>query len=370
MMHCGRRRFLRDMTVLAAAGSLPASGAGGRLRVMALGQAAIQYDLRLREYSDLARFNALFKQADICFSDLETSVAEPGSLESTNKTGFLKAAPPAVLDCLRSLSFNLLALSNNHSWDLGAPGILSTLHEVKSRGFAYAGTGETIAQAAAPGYRDTAAGKVGLIAMASGAVRDGAAATDARPGVNEVKVQAGAVDAGDAARVLAAIREAARNANYVFCYQHNHYWEKDFSVTPQWQREWARRCIDAGACAFISHGAPLLQGIEIYRERPIFYDLGSFVFHSRTEIGYYRPEVWESAIADCVFDSGRLVSMQLTPLKLDERGVSAELFLETRGRPAFAHGADASRILSRLSAMSSLGGAKFTIDGDIAHVEI
>ena len=29
----------------------------------------------------------------------------------------------------------------------------------------------------------------------------------------------------------------------------------------------ARQCIDAGACAFVSHGAPLLHGIELYLGR-------------------------------------------------------------------------------------------------------
>ena len=369
----GRRRFIRDLVLLAGATRMPVAGAEvkGRLRFMASGQAAIQYDLRLREYPDLARFGALFGQADICFTDLETAVAEPGTLEPTNKTGFLKAAPPATLDCLRSLSFNMLALSNNHSWDLGAPGILSTLEAVRARAFTYAGTGEDLAQAAMPAYRDTVAGKVALVAMASGAVREGAAATPARPGVNEVKLDAGgAIDAGDAERVLTAIREAARNAAYVFCYQHSHYWEKDFRVTPEWQRAWARRCIDAGASAFVSHGAPLLHGIEIYRSRPVFFDLGSFIFQSRTEVGYYPPEVWESVIADCVFDDGKLVAMELVPVVLNERGISAGLFFETRGRPQFARGADAARVLERLRRLSLALGTDIRISSDVGRVLI
>ena len=368
-----RRRFVRDMALLTGVCCLPAAGAatGRRLRFMALGQAAIQYDLRLQAYPDLARFGALFGQADICFTDLETAVAEPGAFEPTNKTGFLKAAPPATLDFLRGLSFNMLALSNNHSWDLGAPGILSTLQEVHARGFTYAGTGENLARAAMPGYRDTAAGKVALVSMASGAVREGAAATPARPGVNEVKLDAGGViNADDAERVLTAIREAARNAAYVFCYQHSHYWEKDFRVTPGWQRTWARQCIDAGACAFVSHGAPLLHGIEIYRGRPILYDLGSFIFHSRTAVGYYPPEVWESVVADCSFDDGKLVAMELVPVVLNERGASAESFFETRGRPQIARGADAARVLGRLRELSLAMGTEIGISADVGRVRI
>jgi len=371
MVHrADRRRFIRYGVLLAAAACLPAAGAGRRLRFMALGQAAIQNDLCAQANPELGKFSALFSQADICFTDLETAVAEPGVLEPTNKTGFLKAAPPATLDCLRSLFFNMLALSNNHSWDLGAQGILATLAEVKARGFTYAGTGENLAQAVLPGYRDTPAGKVALVSMASGAVREGAAATGARAGVNEVKVNAGTVDDSDAKRILSAIREAARNAAYVICYQHNHYWEKDFRATPPWQRHWARLCIDAGASAFVSHGAPLLQGIEIYRDRPVFYDLGSFIFQSKTEVGYYPPEVWESAVADCRFEDGRLVGLELLPVVLNERGDSGESFFATRGRPRLAHGVDATRVLDRLRNLSSPMGTEIKIEAGVGRVAI
>ncbi|MER8923834.1 CapA family protein [Mesorhizobium sp. M0802] len=38
-------------------------------------------------------------------------------------------------------------------------------------------------------------------------------------------------------------------------------------------------CIDAGANLFVSHGAPVLQAVEIYNGAPIFYGLGNFLFH-------------------------------------------------------------------------------------------
>jgi poly-gamma-glutamate synthesis protein (capsule biosynthesis protein) len=246
---------------------------------------------------------------------------------------------------------------------------MATLNAVRSRGFTYAGTGENVAQATAPAYRDTAAGRIALVCMASGAIREGAAATATRAGVNEVRLEGnGELNAQDTVRNLASIREAARSTPHVFCYQHNHYWEKDFSLTPAWQRAWARRCIDAGACAFVSHGAPLLHGIEIHRGRPIFYDLGSLIFHTKTPVGHYPAEVWESAIADCVFEDGRLSSLELIPVVLNESGVGAQAFYETRGRPTLARGADASRILARLQRLSSELGVAITIAGDMGRV--
>ncbi|MGZ5089569.1 MAG: CapA family protein [Burkholderiales bacterium] len=367
----GRRQFLRHLAAMLAMAYVPAAraAAGTRLRFMALGQAAIQHDLREQRYSGFAPLAALLSQADICFTDLETPIAGPGSEKATRDTIFLKAAEPAVLECLQQLSVNVLALSNNHAWDFGTGGVLATLNAVRSRGFTYAGTGEDLAQATAPAYRDAAASRIALVCMASGAIREGAAATATRAGVNEVRLEAnGELNAQDMARNLASIREAARNTPHVFCYQHNHYWEKDFRVTPAWQRAWARQCIDAGACAFVSHGAPLLQGIELHHGRPIFYDLGSLIFHTKTPVGHYPAEVWESAIADCVFADGRLSSLELIPILLNETGVDSEVFYETRGRPTLARGADATRILTRLQRLSSGLGVTMTIAGDVGRV--
>jgi poly-gamma-glutamate synthesis protein (capsule biosynthesis protein) len=42
-------------------------------------------------------------------------------------------------------------------------------------------------------------------------------------------------------------------------------------------REFARAVIDAGADVFFGHSAHVFHGIEIYHDRPIFYDVGDFV---------------------------------------------------------------------------------------------
>ncbi len=60
---------------------------------------------------------------------------------------------------------------------------------------------------------------------------------------------------------------------------------------------WAHALIDSGATVYVSHGDPRLQGIEIYNGCPIFFCLGSFIFQTKTEIGFYGPEVWQSCIA-------------------------------------------------------------------------
>jgi poly-gamma-glutamate capsule biosynthesis protein CapA/YwtB (metallophosphatase superfamily) len=207
---------------------------------------------------------------------------------------------------------------------------------------------------------------VALVATASGAIRDGAAATATRAGVNELRCNAeGMLDAADVARNLAAIDEAAGRADVVLAYHHNHFLEEGGRRTSQWQCEFARRCIDAGASLYVSHGAPRLHGIEIYRGRPIFYGLGNLIFQTATAEGHYDDAVWQSVVAECRFDGGSFRAMSLTPVRLDERGGGD---LAARGRPSIARAAEAAAILDRLAELSRPFGTVIDRAGETAIV--
>ena len=344
------------------------------MRIAFTGQALIQHDLRKTAPEKFAGIVAALRAHDVVFTDLET-VIDTGRGAPTRKNEFFHAAPLTVLDCVREVGFNLLTLAGNHAFDLGSDGILGTREAVLARGFSCAGTGATLAEAAAPAVLVTPHGRVALVAFASGSIAEGGAATADRPGVNEVRLDAntGEINAGDAERVFAALRAAAKTADLVIAYQHDHYWEKDNRLTPAWKQRFAHRCIDAGASTFVSHGAPLLHGIEIYHGRPIFYDLGSLVFHTITAPGYYLPEVWESAIVEGEFSNGQFVSLRLRPVTLNERGDGeppAPHFYETRGAPTLATGAQGRAILERVMKLSSGYGTRITLDGDTAVVAL
>ena len=69
--------------------------------------------------------------------------------------------------------------------------------------------------------------------------------------------------------------------------------------------EWTHDEIDAGADIIVMHGAPLLHGVEIYRGRPIFYDLGNFIYNVPPTLTYIdEPMAWESVVATVQFAAG------------------------------------------------------------------
>jgi len=374
------------------------------IRITVTGQSMIRSDFRVHAPSEAATISPLLK-GDVIFTNLEGAIAEKGQSVHEGR-GFL--APPEALDALQALGFNLLALSDNHSFDLKVPGIQNTLREVNSRNLAHAGIGNTLEEAAAPGYLHTPKGTVALVSMASGLIAEGAPATASRPGVNELRIEAGGKpnestsllpaepgdepNAEDKRRILQSIRDARQHADFVVVYEHNHvFLNRPFGlmvseelperlVPADWLKRWTHEEIDAGADVIVMHGVPLLHGVEIYHGRPIFYDLGNFIFNLPPTITYLEEPInWESAVAHIEFQDKKLKSVTFQPIVMNNLGQGQSdtqdpydnnLFLQTRGLPKPAEGDQAQYILERLADASRPFGTTIVVKGNLAEIQL
>jgi poly-gamma-glutamate synthesis protein (capsule biosynthesis protein) len=342
-------------------------------RLLIAGQALVKHDLRTELPEQLASIKALVQSGNphVAFTDLETAIQGSFGGKNTRNTEFFHATSPAAIDSLKDFGFNLLATGNNHAWDLGTAGILSTLEALDQRNLVHAGSGRNLGEASAPAFLNTAAGRIALVAFASGKIRTGGAAQVMRPGVNEVRLDAEKrLVEEDVSRVLAAIRLARENAPYVIVYQHDHYFEEDRGLTPEWKKIFARSCIDAGGAVFVSHGVPQLHGLEIYHGRPIFYGLGNFIFQTVTAPGHYQPDVWQSVLADLVFKDGQLTALKIRPVIINEMGERGPRFNATRGTPKAAINTEAQRILHKFAALSKEHGTVLHLTEDYALVDL
>jgi poly-gamma-glutamate capsule biosynthesis protein CapA/YwtB (metallophosphatase superfamily) len=379
------------------------------LTVTLAGQSMIRSDLRVTASDAMPRIAGLLK-GDVKFTNFEAVVAQAGEPnERTPATrpngGWL--TPPGALGGLQTLGFNIVSLANNHAWDLKIPGIQNTLLEARKLNLAHAGIGNTLDEASAPGFLRTANGTVALIAMASGEVAPGGAATPARPGVNEMRVHQGSEgrvsgttadqygtpldrNEEDARRTLQNIRDAHKQADLVIVYQHNHIYDKPFGmifseelperlVPPSWIKKWTHEEVDAGADVVVMHGAPLVQGVEIYRGKPIFYDLGNFIFNMVPTGGLDEPIIWESVVAYLDYEGKDLRSISFRPIVLNKIGKGVpdvhdghtnNLFLDTRGLPTAATGERARYILQRLADSSRPFGTIVQLKGEMAEIRL
>jgi len=368
------------------------------------GQSMIRSDIRATAPAAVPAIQSLIK-GDVKFTNFEAVVAEKGE---TSESGGSFLSPPEALDALTTLGFNLLSLSNNHSFDFGVTGIHNTLREVEKRKIAHAGTGQNADEAAAPAYLRTSKGTVALVSLASGLIREGGSATADRPGVNELRIQMGdqpneAFDElppgmpnkpnqEDAQRILQSIRNARQHADLVIVYQHNHVFSNRPFLTvfeeglPErlapndWLKKWTHQEVDAGADIIVMHGAPLLHGLEIYHGKPIFYDLGNFIFNVSPALWTIEePITWESVVAYVQFQGSNLQSITLQPIFMNYVGEGVpdphnlytnNQFLDTRGLPAPATGQKAKDILQRMVDASKPFGTEIELKGDAATVKV
>lgn len=352
--------------VLGAFGLLavPVRAAERPLRVNLIGQALMRENICIQDWPGRHDLAARLALADVTLTDLEVANRGANAGKPTRGAETLHTAPPEVIDCLAALGVRLFNTAGNHAFDLNTGGILDTMAALEARGMPFAGTGKTLAAASRAARLETPGGAVALVAAAAGFVREGGAATDERPGVNEVRRGAdGGPEPADVARMLASIRAVSGGA-VVLAYLHDHWWEPENWRVPDWKRQFARACIDAGAAGFFSHGAPLLQGIESYRGRPVFHGLGSFVFQTKKDDDAYGEWAWQSLIAECVYVKGAFVEARLVPVQLYAQGMGGAGDLATRGRPRLASGAQAQAICARVMALSAELGQTLMRDGE------
>ena len=292
---------------------------------------------------------------------------------------------PEVMGFLSDLGFNLMSLSNNHAWDLGDCGVVATRETAEAYHVAHAGTGLDISTASAPGYLTVDDFTIALIA-----------ATTSHDERGVIRHAVNGVWTGwqeDLDRNLAAVREAAANADFVLYYHHfqldhdefgdmapgaatedGHFWVESVA---DWQTDFARRVLDAGASIYVGHGHRAFDGVEVYNGKPLLRQLGGLAYQGlNPEIGGYdehRP--WEGLVAELVIRNGRVERIDFTPLDLDEgetyRSDYDDLeFLSRRGLAELATGPIADSILLRLRELSARYGTELTIADSRATLEI
>lgn len=317
----------------------------GNLRIAVTGDSLIMRRLEPYSEPEFLTLRDLLLDADVSFTNLELVLGEAPDFPAEHCGGNWLGVQPGLVDELTWLGFNLLSAANNHAGDFGPGGVLSTLEELRWREIAFAGIGETLTMARQPGYLETNAGRVALIATASTWPPGSAAGEQrpdmiGRPGVNRlghkvtyrvsrermdmlrkvaeesgieaarrervkrgyatedpegefnflgarfvVSDKPGTVsepDEKDLTEITKWIKDGKRQADFCFVSLHAHESRDSLSTPAEFIETFCRGCIDAGADGVFGHGPHVLRGIEIYGGKPILYSLGNFMMQSDT----------------------------------------------------------------------------------------
>ena len=401
-------------------------------------------------YEGYEKVQEQITKGDARFVNLETTLHNGEYFGNQFSGGSYLRAVPETLDDVKAFGFNLLSFANNHSMDFAHGGLMATKRYVDAAGIANTGAGANLDEAAAPAYLDTPAGRVALIStctMDNEAALAGKQSRrfPGRPGVNGMRLQeyiqvtedqlrvireiadASHVNAQkdieraegyfppipegiavlkdlqfkqgdetkyithphpeDMARVEKAIYEARMQADYILVSIHSHELSGDKKENPSdFLKEFAHRCIDAGAHAVLGHGPHLLRPLEMYKGYPIFYSLGDFVIHNECipfapeemyakqhltsdatmrelfcdrSAGYTRGLMRDHRMLEAVIPYFEMEDGKLTYLELMAIELNFDRPVWQSGNPRFSkeHG-----IIERYAEMSAPYGCKITVD--------
>lgn len=105
------------------------------------------------------------------------------------------------------------------------------------------------------------------------------------------------VNEADQEAILESIRDAARRSDAVIATLHTHEGENEnwyATYAPGFVEEFARKTIDNGATCFVGQGAHFPRGVEVYKDCPIFYNLGSLLMEFEAGESMISPEMYET----------------------------------------------------------------------------
>lgn len=219
---------------------------------------------------------------DVTLANFECFVSEtiePPELTDGATLDFV--TPPGSLQGLVMAGIDAVSLANNHALysNAGYPidAFYDTMHYLENAGIPHFGAGRDLDEARAPWVTEVNGLSVAVYGV------DGVTANTDFPGswsVGGVNVGATASGPGTNPMVLDNIVAdvSAMAGQYDVVIPFFHMGEQYIWTPREWVIQVSRACIDAGATMMISSHPHTIMGIEIYKEKPIFYAIGNFVY--------------------------------------------------------------------------------------------
>ena len=195
-------------------------------------------------------------------------------------------ANPEYVKLINGTNFTVVsANANNHVFDYGVEGMRDSIKNLNDAGIIHIGAGENKQEATQPVVIEKNGHKVTIFNYMD--------SNNFKEYGNDVMPIAGDSNPGysawDDTQSPKQIQNAKNNgSDFVIVYMH---YGNEYSRSPnQMQESISHKAIDAGADTVVGAHAHVTQGIEMYNGKPIFYNLGNFIFdqsNSATHRAYF-----------------------------------------------------------------------------------
>lgn len=201
------------------------------------------------EESIFKNIKILFQDKDMIVGNLEGTVTNFPSIAQFDNQILKFTFNPRITEFLKENNFTHLSLANNHTADYGPEGFQQTKNYLTQNNLKYFGT----------------------------SVNSGVLSTVQKVGDKNICV-IGYHDlyTKNPKLVLDEIKKIREDCFYIVVYPH---WGDEYEVVQNERQTYlAHQFIDAGADLIIGTHPHVVQQFELYKEKPIFYSLGNFVF--------------------------------------------------------------------------------------------
>jgi gamma-polyglutamate biosynthesis protein CapA len=235
--------------------------------------------------------SSIFTGANIVTANLEGPFA-PYRINTTKSIAF--RFKPELAGELQEHGFSVFNLANNHALDMGRANAAFTKKVLAENGLLF--FGDQLQE----GPEHTLFVGKGTIATSSLAF----------VGINATAHQI------SKEKIKQALVAAESGADYTIV---NIHWGVEYDkISNHKERDLAHYLIDNGAEAVVGHHPHVIQEMEIYKDKPIFYSLGNFIFDQ-----YFSKDTQEGLSVELTFVDGEVDRIKLVPFY----SVKSQLFL-------------------------------------------
>jgi len=246
-------------------------------------------------FDPFGKVSHIFKSADSVFCNLESVLCSKALKPVNNEKPYNLSASAFNSRILKNAGINIVSLSNNHIMDYGAAGLNSTCSSLTDSEIQYFGAGKNLAIATEALTIRIKNMNFAFLGYTDGMLKTDFADADT-PGIAIIELE----------RIKKDIATVRIENDVIVVSLH---WGHEYSNVPtEKQKQVARSIIDYGADIIIGHHPHVLQGVESYKGKYIFYSLGNFLFDQN------KSGTESSLIAAFAFRDKRIVNVKLIPI--------------------------------------------------------
>jgi len=244
----------------------------------------------------LAGIKAVLDDCDLSVVQFETPLTNAET--PITKSGPNLKCPPQCVDFVKAGSFDIAALANNHIGDFGTEPVLETINILEKNGIKTVGAGKNLEAANKPLIVSRKGMKIAFINIAENEF--GTAGKD-KPGAAPL----------DPLNNIRLIKETAVQTDHVIVIMHGGN-EGNPLPSPRVVKT-CRAFAEAGAHAVIHIHAHCPQGIEVWKNTPIFYCPGNFYFPGPWQQFDPKSFWWSGFMIKLAFDKQAAFSLEIIP---------------------------------------------------------